>query len=163
MAEECFASEPVAHSSESTSAWGQPSSEEAATASGQEGFDDDFVNRNNSVIDNSSYQPLPDTTEYIKSLETKLKKVQKSGSLASNLSAKRADEARRLLDSAAQSVNADLPPEIIQDPQIQDNPVLRTIFPEKQAVAQSELIKLVHKDDKEEEGPEGRDSKDDVE
>ena len=65
------------------------------------------------------------------------------------MSAKRADEARRLLDSAAQSVNADLPPEIIQDTQIQVNPVLRTIFPEKQAVAQSELTKLVNKEEPE--------------
>ena len=72
--------------------------------------------------------------------------VQNSGSLSTNLALKRSDEARRLLDSAAQSVNADLPPELIQDPQIQDNPLLRTIFPEKQAVAQSELARLVHKE-----------------
>ena len=79
--------------------------------------------------------------------------VQKSGSLSSNLSAKRLDEARRLLDSAAQSVNADLPPELIQDPQIQDNPLLRTIFPEKQAIAQSELTKLVKDSPIEEQKP----------
>ena len=79
--------------------------------------------------------------------------VQKSGSLSSNLSAKRLDEARRLLESAAQSVNADLPPELIQDPQIQDNPLLRTIFPEKQAIAQSELTKLVKDSPIEEQKP----------
>jgi len=137
------------------SAWGDDLTTAVQTTTFQENkkFEDDFVNSdkvskdcNNSPQNSTDYQPLPDTHDYIRVLESKLKKVQGSGSLTANLSLKRADEARRLLDSAARSVNADLPPELIQDLTIQDNPLLRTIFPERQAVAQSELTRLVLKE-----------------
>jgi len=131
----------------SIGAWGEEKNSGTVVEPTEKSFDDNFA------PEKSPYNPLPDTEDYIKTLESKLKKVQKSGSLSSNLSAKRLDDARRLLDSAAQSVNADLPPELIQDPQIQDNPLLRTIFPEKQAIAQSELTKLVKDSPIEEQKP----------
>ena len=66
MAEECSTSERPC---ESVSAWGDQLDSQVSIQSSTEGFDDSFVDRS------SSYQPLPDTNQYIKSLETKLQKV----------------------------------------------------------------------------------------
>jgi len=91
----------------------------------------------------SHYQPLPDSQEYLHTLEAKLKKVQ-STSIGKALAERRSDEARRLLDSKVQRLTVDN--ELLDDAQIPDNLLLRRVFPEKQAVSQSELQKLVKKE-----------------
>jgi len=108
----------------------------------------------------ASYQPLPDSQEYLQSLEAKLKKVQ-SSSISKALAERRSDEARRLLDSKVQNLCVDN--ELLDDVQVADNPLLRKVFPEKQAVSQSELQKLVPDKKEEKESGDVTPSKEELE
>ena len=119
------------------SAWGPEINASAVPSeSAEKAFDDDFVQ------ENENYQPLPDSEEYLQTLESKLKKIQKT-SLTKSLSERRADEARRLLDSQAQQVQVEN--ELLDDAQVPENLVLRRICPQKQAICESELQKLIEK------------------
>ena len=129
-------------------------------------FGDNFVDSNSTdkslsistcakVIENNEpatvpFEPLPDSREYLDRLESKLRKLQK-GSLQKALSERRLDEARRLLDARLIStenswLSADNQPEAHIEESIEDNPILRRLCPERQAVNISELQKLLEGD-----------------
>ena len=128
-------------------------------------FDDNFVDNSTDnslststcakVIEENEpstvpFEPLPDSREYLDRLESKLRKLQKS-SLQKALSERRLDEARRLLDARLISTenswsSANNQPEAHIEESIEDNPILRRLCPEGQAVNISELQKLLEGD-----------------
>jgi len=120
-------------------------------------FGDNFVDKNLSdksshlkreeKEDNNSlsFEPLEDSRQYIDGLESKLRKLQKV-SLLKALSERKSDEARRLLDSRLQDLDFLSSARISEaniEEEVEDNPLLRKICPERQAVNLSELEKLL--------------------
>ena len=107
--------------------WGNQS-EQTSTTSQDQSFQDNFVDK------------LPDSQEYLTKLETKLTKLQKK-SISQQLSLKRSDEARRMLDSNAAAI------ELFEDADVEENSAItRRLFPEKQALTMSEIAKLLESD-----------------
>ena len=107
--------------------WGNQT-EQTSTTSQDQSFQDNFVDK------------LPDSQEYLTKLETKLTKLQKK-SIAQQLSLKRSDEARRMLDSNAAAI------ELFEDADVEENSAItRRLFPEKQALTMSEIAKLLESD-----------------
>lgn len=138
----------------------------SSDAGSQNSFDDNFVDNDSidkrlsiptaaKVIEKkeqptSAFEPLTDSREYLDRLEFKLRKVQ-DVSLQKALSERRSDEARRLLDArligpenSGLSSDSQLEPHIVES--VEDNPILRRLCPERQAVNLSELQKLIEKD-----------------
>jgi hypothetical protein len=125
-------------------------------------FGDNFVdidssdkNANISSIEkedklSDSFEPLQDSKEYIDRLEVKLRKLQKV-SLQKALSERKSDEARRLLDARLQrldilsSATSTYSESNIEE-EVEDNPMLRRLCPDRQAVNISELEKLLDAD-----------------
>jgi len=105
--------------------WGLPDQSPNAD---QPCFQDNFVDK------------LPDSAEYLDKLESKLNKLQKKSSIAKELSLRRSDEARRMLDANAASI------ELFEDADIENSAVSRRLFPEKQALTMSEIAKLLESD-----------------
>lgn len=104
-------------------------------------------NQDNSSL---SFTHLQDSREYIDRLELKLRKLQKV-SLQNALSERKSDEARRLLDARLQSLDylsaaTTTYSESNVEEEVEDNPVLRKLCPERQAVNLSELEKLLDAD-----------------
>jgi len=97
-----------------------------------------------------SFEPLQDSKEYIDRLEVKLRKLQKV-SLQKALSERKSDEARRLLDARLQrldilsSATSTYSESNIEE-EVEDNPMLRRLYPDRQAVNISELEKLLDAD-----------------
>jgi len=123
-------------------------------------FGDNFVDKNLSdksshlkreeKEDNNSlsFEPLEDSRQYIDGLESKLRKLNKV-SLLKALSERKSDEARRLLDSRIQDLDFLSSARISEaniEEEVEDNPLLRKICPERQAVNLSELEKLLDAD-----------------
>ena len=107
--------------------WGNQS-DQTSTTSQDQSFQDNFVDK------------LPDSQEYLTKLETKLTKLQKK-SISQQLSLKRSDEARRMLDSNAAAI------ELFEDADVEENSAItRRLFPEKQALTMSEIAKLLESD-----------------
>ena len=107
--------------------WGNQT-EQTSTTSQDQSFQDNFVDK------------LPDSQEYLTKLETKLTKLQKK-SISQQLSLKRSDEARRMLDSNAAAI------ELFEDADVEENSAItRRLFPEKQALTMSEIAKLLESD-----------------
>ena len=107
--------------------WGNQT-EQTSTPSQDQSFQDNFVDK------------LPDSQEYLSKLETKLTKLQKK-SISQQLSLKRSDEARRMLDSNAAAI------ELFEDADVEENSAItRRLFPEKQALTMSEIAKLLESD-----------------
>ena len=107
--------------------WGNQT-EQTSTPSQDQSFQDNFVDK------------LPDSQEYLTKLETKLTKLQKK-SISQQLSLKRSDEARRMLDSNAAAI------ELFEDADVEENSAItRRLFPEKQALTMSEIAKLLESD-----------------
>lgn len=107
-------------------------------------FDNDFVTINE--LEPSSplaLEPLPDSAEYLAHLETKLKRLctqKDSSSLVKDLQARRDDEMRRFLqDSQSISTHS-------EDQDIDINPILRRIAPERQALTIEEQVRLLEAD-----------------
>ena len=109
--------------------WGtNPSSSEEDTTVQDQSFQDNFVDK------------LPDSQEYLNKLEGKLNKLQKK-SIAQQLSLRRSDEAKRMLDANAASI------ELFEDADVEEKSAInRRLFPEKQALTMSEIAKLLESD-----------------
>lgn len=106
--------------------WGQATTDQAEDS---KGFTDNFNDK------------LPDSEEYLATLETKLDKLKKKSSIAKELAARRSDEARRMLDSSAAAL------ELFEDEDLNENSAInRRLFPEKQALTLSEIAKLLESD-----------------
>jgi hypothetical protein len=117
----------AALSSLSTSADNDPWQTTApAPATSENSFGDDF----------KPFAPLPDSIEYLTSLESKLVRVQKTGSLVRDLQAKREDEMRRFMagdHEAVQQYQIEEGEMVASAAKvIQDNPLIRRIAPELQ-------------------------------
>ncbi|KAK5641716.1 hypothetical protein RI129_010263 [Pyrocoelia pectoralis] len=84
---------------------------------------------------------LPDSKEYLASLETKLAKLKADPNVLQQLAAKREACMRQLLI-------ADSNPEtdLELDTPIEPSPILRTIAPSKQALTEGELVTLIQYD-----------------
>jgi len=125
-------------------------------------FGDNFVDNNiigrdltsnedvNPDISSSNFEPMNDSKEYIDRLESKLKRLQKA-SLQKALSERKSDEARRFLDARIEGLNhissaSTQYSESIIEQGIEDNPLIRKLCPERQAVNFSELEKLLDAD-----------------
>jgi len=123
-------------------------------------FGDNFVDKNlsdksshlkreeNEDNNSLSFEPLEDSRQYIDGLESKLRKLNKV-SLLKALSERKSDEARRLLDSRIQDLDFLSSARISEaniEEEVEDNPLLRKICPERQAVNLSELEKLLDAD-----------------
>ena len=109
--------------------WGtNPSSSEEDTTVQNQSFQDNFVDK------------LPDSQEYLNKLEGKLNKLQKK-SIAQQLSLRRSDDAKRMLDANAASI------ELFEDADVEEKSAInRRLFPEKQALTMSEIAKLLESD-----------------
>jgi len=128
----------------------------------EKSFGDNFVDNNiigrdltsdedvNPDISSSNFEPMKDSKEYIDRLESKLKRLQKA-SLQKALSERKSDEARRFLDARIEGLNhissaSTQYSESIIDQGVDDNPLIRKLCPERQAVNLSELEKLLDAD-----------------
>ena len=102
------------------------------------------------------FEKLDDSKEYLEKLEAKLAKLKNVGksdksknrALLNALSEKRQDEARRYLDAGTLVELGQQYDEITsnEDENVKDNPLIRKICPEKQALTMQELEKLVDSD-----------------
>jgi len=128
----------------------------------EKSFGDNFIDNNiigrdltsdedvNPDISSSNFEPMKDSKEYIDRLESKLKRLQKA-SLQKALSERKSDEARRFLDARIEGLNhissaSTQYSESIIDQGVDDNPLIRKLCPERQAVNLSELEKLLDAD-----------------
>ena len=94
--------------------WGTKEENQTGTPQDQS-FQDNFVDK------------LPDSQEYLNKLESKLTKLQKK-SISQQLSLRRSDEAKRMLDANAAAI------ELFADADVEENSAInRRLFPEKQA------------------------------
>lgn len=116
-------------SEQETDAWGG-SPDQKDNSDQQKGFEDNFV-----------WEHLPDHSEYLEKLHKKLQKLQKSTDLSQSLADRRRDENRRLLVS-----NAIQNTEHEEEISVEINELARRLFPEKQALSLTELVRLVEAD-----------------
>lgn len=106
-------------------------------------FEDNFSDQDPS----KPFEKLDDSDEYLEKLERKLKKLtepSKSKTLLKALSERRTDETTRFINEEGAIRSNDILP--TDDSEVDDNPVLRKLFPDKQAITVGELQKLVDAD-----------------
>ena len=107
-----------------------------------EGTESSDAPENPTIGDNSfsdSFRPpierLPDSDEYLASLEAKLVRVQKKGSLVRDLQKKREDEMRRFINNQDDAVRGEQNDWVNRQDLASgttENPIIRRIAPERQ-------------------------------
>ncbi|CAG9812783.1 unnamed protein product [Phaedon cochleariae] len=85
---------------------------------------------------------LPDSEEYLAILEEKLKKLKNDPNILAQLKAKRESCMEQFMSNSNQ---IDLELLDLQEP-LPNNPLLRTVAPQRQALEQSEIVELVKYD-----------------
>ncbi len=138
--------ETVSEGASSNDPWrnGHQSASEGETV-GPAAFEDDFVDRTNTGATDPTLPRLPDSDEYLASLEAKLARVQSRGSLVRDLCQKREDEMRRLLGRDAENETSAVIDPWSEEP-LRDNPLLRRLAPSTQALTREELVALLEAD-----------------
>ncbi|XP_022917041.1 coiled-coil domain-containing protein 32 [Onthophagus taurus] len=104
------------------------------TECAQKNFEDDFQPK--------IFEKLPDSDQYLASLEAKLHKIKTDQDVIKQLQQKREECMNQLLNNTQYSEDVDLE----LDEPIESSTVLRAITPQKQALTQGEIVELVKYD-----------------
>lgn len=107
---------------------------------GNQGFQDSFKE------ENGRYEPLPDSADYIKNLETKLRNISRGGDKRSCQESAREQALTNLLRSDSKQVIGILSDsDLALDRELDRNQVISRIIP-KQPLTAGETVKLVNSD-----------------
>jgi len=114
-------------------------------------FDDNFTPTiNNNRGAGSDFEKLPDSQEYLASLEKRLASLQKqvktSSSLVTSLSQAKESYMLRLLSSDNSSPAGIDAFDFVEEEALRVNPILKRLAPETQAISSEELIHLLTAD-----------------